>query len=585
MLLLSKRVVLFLTLHLFHEVVLGSKMNHRRVLTQQGYVRGIRQDIQTNNGQAKTVYKFLGVPYVEKPIGDLRFKPPQALSTRRSSDYDATSVRPICMQDEYYFDSIRGAWPEFDPKRDMSEDCLYLNIYTQSTRGKKKYPVIFYIHGGGYFSGSPTRDTSPGEYLPTRGVVLVTIQYRLGPFGFFTTGDSEAPGNVGLLDQVEALKWVQRNIEGFCGDKNSVTLLGESAGGSSVGLHYLSPLSRGLFHRGIAVSGVDLCPFAHKPKSTVLEYSKELVRKVNCSKATSRQILQCLKSVSSATFFNNRIYWLMQPFVDQRFLPDEPKILRKRGKFYKLPLMSGFVSQEGSFVVDLYSKNYNTTYNSTGLGEYLDNVFLPIEYNCKKDKAYVAYNALKFQYTPWDDLNNRAMFRHKLTEMWSDYFFIAPTDAALTIHSDHGDPTYMFEFAHRSRYHPKPEWMGVIHEDTTAYKFGLPLLNSKTRLKFDKKDKKVSDMVVTMFTNFAKFGNPTPRRVRGLKWDNFDSSKKAYLKIKENSVMTSKYHPLRMAFWNSYFLTLLPKKPLPPSGGKDSVVSDAAVNMNYGKLN
>ncbi|XP_031560819.1 cholinesterase 1-like [Actinia tenebrosa] len=539
--------------------------------TKQGKVKGVRQEVEVDNKQKKNVYKFLGVPYAQKPIGDLRFKPPQALSARRSSDYDATSLRPICTQPQYYFDSIKGAWPEFDETKDMSEDCLYLNIYTPSIKScKKKYPVIFYIHGGSYVAGTPTRDISPGEYLPTRGVVLVTIQYRLGTFGFFTTGDSEAPGNVGLLDQVEALKWVQQNIEGFCGDKNSVTLLGESAGGSSVSLHYLSPLSRGLFHRGIAVSGVDLSPFAYKPKSTVLKASETLISKLNCERNNSKATLQCLQSSSISDIRKNAPSpFLMQPFVDKHFLPDEPQQLRTEGKFRKLPLMSGFVSQEGAMLLESKKKE---EYNTEGFRKYLED-FLKMSFQRTKDKALTAFNALEFQFTPWGFLSNGPKHRRKLVEMLSDFYVAAPTHAALTYHSDYGAPTYMFEFAHRSKLHPKPKWMGVIHEDTTPYKFGLPLLNSKTRLKFDEKDKKVSDTLVTMFTNFAKFGKPIPTPVKIIKWLKFKSFRTSYMKVKEKPFLTSRYYPLRMAFWNKYFPTLLPDK-------EDSVLGDEVADLS-----
>ncbi|XP_031560749.1 cholinesterase 1-like [Actinia tenebrosa] len=542
--------------------------------TKQGKVKGVRQEVEVDNKQKKIVYKFLGVPYAQKPIGDLRFKPPQALSARRSSDYEATSLPLICIQANHYFDSIKGAWPEFDPTKDMSEDCLYLNIYTPSIKScKKKYPVIFYIHGGSYFAGTPTRDISPGEYLPTRDVVLVTIQYRLGPFGFFTTGDSEAPGNVGLLDQVEALKWVQQNIEGFCGDKNSVTLLGESAGGSSVGLHYLSPLSRGLFHRGIAVSGVEFSPFAFKPKSTVLEASNNLIEKVNCRKQSLRETVGCLKSIPSATVFENSIYWLMQPFVDQHFLPDDPKTLRKEGRFQKLPLMSGFTSQDASFVIET---SVTGNYSTPKLREFLDDHFQRF-IGYAKEEAKDAYNALVAKYEL--NVEDTSELRQNLIDMLSDYYMKAPTHAVLSFHSDKGASTFMFEFAYRSKLHPKPEWMGVVHEDTTAYKFGLPLLNSKTGLKFDKRDQKVSDVVVTMFTNFAKFGNPTPIPVRGAKWDPFDSSKKAYLKIRKNPVMKNNYRPRRMNFWNSEFPSLLPK------GSKKEHISSGDAVKKRGKPN
>ena len=125
----------------------------------------------------------------------------------------------------------------------------------------RKSSLSWYIfHGGGYDAGTPA--VSPGDVIPLWGVVLVTIQYRLGPFGFVTTGDSVAPGNYGMLDQIEALRWVQENIKAFGGDPSKVTIFGESAGGSSVGLLLVSPRSKGLFHRAISISGVDLSPFA-----------------------------------------------------------------------------------------------------------------------------------------------------------------------------------------------------------------------------------------------------------------------------------------------------------------------------------
>ncbi|XP_031560567.1 cholinesterase 1-like [Actinia tenebrosa] len=565
-LVMSKHRTISLYCLMFHFVAIAFGTNTTRVLTQQGYVRGIRQDIQTHQGQTKTIYKFLGVPYVEKPIGNLRFKPPQALSNQRLSDYNATDFRPICIQSGNYFDSISRAWPEFDPKRDMSEDCLYLNIYTPSTNSTWRYPVIVHIHGGSYYVGTPTRDILAGEYLPTRGVVLVTIQYRLGPFGFFTTGDSEAPGNLGLLDQVEALKWVQRNINSFGGDNNSVTLLGESAGGSSVALHYLSPLSSGLFHRGIAVSGVDFCPFAYKPKSSVLAYSKELVKNVNCTRNSSQLIVQCLQLVSSTNVFTNSRYWLLQPFVDQHFLPDNPKALKKRGQFLKLPLMAGFVSQEGSFVLEFEKVN---VYDDRSFRTYLES-FFELKFGRKVHNAQAAYSALKSQYTP--DNNDPSEYRKKLVEMLSDFYVTAPTHPSLTFQSENSTANFMFEFAHRSQFHPKPQWMGVVHEDTTAYKFGLPLLSSNpSELRFDDNDRNVSDMVVTMFTNFAKFGNPTPTAVNGVQWASFNSSLKNYLKIQSNPVMTSNYYPQRMTFWNSRFPMLFPNNStLPSSTGPQS---------------
>jgi carboxylesterase type B len=343
-----------------------------------------------------------------------------------------------------------------------------------------------------------------------------------------------------------------------------VTLLGESAGGSSVSFHFLSPLAKGLFHRGIAVSGVDFSPFATTPKTAVLDASKQLAKNLDCTTKSNVEMLQCLRLFPSSTISKNAPNLPITPFVDNHFLPDEPKRLRKEGKFHKLPLMSGFVSQEGSFMLQNIKLE---RLNSSRFRDYLDG-FLQREYKREKDQARIAFNALQFQYTPWADVNDSHRIRKKLVDMLTDYFIVAPTHAVLTMHSSQGAPTYMFEFSHRSKFHPKPKWMGVVHEDTSPYKFGLPLLNSPTKRKFDDDDKNVSDLMVTLFLNFAKFGDPTPTPVHGARWDPFNSSTKAYLKINKNPVMKNKYHPLRMAFWNSYFPTLIPARSLPPSSGE-----------------
>ena len=128
---------------------------------------------------------------------------------------------------------------------------MYLDVYTPNV--SLSLPLMVYIHGGGYDVG--TAATSPSDILALQGVVVVVIQYRLGPFGFLTTGDSAAPENLGMLDQVEALKWVKENIENFDGNPGKVTIFGESAGGTSVSLHLLSPLSQDLFHQVIAEVG------------------------------------------------------------------------------------------------------------------------------------------------------------------------------------------------------------------------------------------------------------------------------------------------------------------------------------------
>ena len=202
--------------------------------------------------------------------------------------YLAKKHANICVQPNYLEKLIRSVTPNFT----YSEDCLYLDIYSPNI--SLSLPVMVYIHGGGYVLG--TAITSPSDILALQGVVVVIIQYRLGPFGFLTTGDSAAPGNYGMLDQVEALKWVNENIKHFGGNPSMVTIFGQSAGGSSVGLHLLSPLSRDLFHQAIAESGVDLSSFAIQPKSYGLRFTRELSKRLNCGMsnhhAMARKVLQ-----------------------------------------------------------------------------------------------------------------------------------------------------------------------------------------------------------------------------------------------------------------------------------------------------
>lgn len=549
------------------------------VLTKHGYIVGLEDTITYKNHE-RTIYKFLGVPYAEKPIGNLRFKRPQPLKMA-GVVYNATYFRPVCIQHlSFYNASIKLAWPGFTNEKGSNEDCLYVNIYTPERILAKRYPVIVYIHGGSFVAGTPVRDESPGDFMPTEDVVLVTVQYRLGIFGFFSTGTLDAPGNVGLLDQVEALKWVQENIESFGGDPNSVTLLGESAGGASVTFHYLTPLSKGLFHRAIAISGVDFSPFAIKPKETVLEMSAQIARNVNCYDEEPSAMLQCLRSVPVDDFLeiNGGIPVFLTPFVDNYFLPNHPKKMREQGLFQKLPLMTGFVSHEGSFIL----KGNEPKYNKQGLRKYLER-FAKEQYGAVSS---FAVDALEFQYTPWTDLNDAAKFRKKLVEMLSDFFIAAPTHDLLTVHSDNGPPTYLFEFTHRSKLKIRhPKWMGVVHGDTTAYKFGAPLLNKTMLVKFDDDDKNVSDILVHLCLNFAKFGNPTPSRVRGIQWDAYNSSTKAYLKINNNPSMANHFHPARMAFWNHYFPRLVKRKAATDYPGiLGSRNDDDSLKINVGAL-
>jgi len=216
------------------------------VKTEQGKVTGKT----LNDGKVKA---FLGLPYAAAPVGDLRWKDP-APAAKWKGERDATKFGAHCAQNHVFDDMVFQGPP-------ASEDCLFLNVYTPADATEKsKLPVMFWIHGGGYSGGGSDEPRHNGDFLPLKGVVLVTINYRLGVFGFLATSDlakegNGSAGNYAMMDMVAALKWVKENIRNFGGDAENVTIFGESAGSFAVSTLMASPMARGLFEKAIGESG------------------------------------------------------------------------------------------------------------------------------------------------------------------------------------------------------------------------------------------------------------------------------------------------------------------------------------------
>lgn len=321
------------------------------VSTKYGDIEGFKVPYPSAPGPFKSVSKFLGVPFAAPPTGEFRFKAPQPVKGWKSDTVkEAKRHGNICMQNKTNVANLLELFQVTDFS--LSEDCLYLDVYSPNV--SLSLPVMAYIHGGNYRSG--TAITSQSDILALQGVVVVIIQYRLGAFGFLTTGDSAAPGNFGMLDQVEALKWIRDNIVNFGGNPDKVTIFGESAGGSSVSLHLLSPVSKGLFHQVIAESGVDLSPFAIQRGSFGLRFAKELANKLSCPSNDHNAMVDCIRGKQAAEVQSAAEKMVSSsigeinfaPVVDKNFLHDTPKNLRSEGKFAKVPLMISFTSQEGS---------------------------------------------------------------------------------------------------------------------------------------------------------------------------------------------------------------------------------------------
>ena len=534
------------------------------VNTRYGSVEGTVRHFPDAQGSIKSVHKFLGVPYAAPPVAELRFQPPKPPPSWKPRVYNATYFRNVCYQDPAY---NKFFWPNFSQLQ--SDDCLYLNIYTPANSSSEKplYPVMVYIHGGGYEAGTPV--VSPGDVIPLWGIVLVTIQYRLGPLGFITTGDSNAPGNYGMLDQVEALKWVQKNIGDFRGDPSSVTIFGESAGGSSVGLHLLSPLSKGLFHRAIAMSGVGYSPFATELQSDAVHHSEVIAARVGCPTGVKADMVTCLRATDARDIPVDDIN-VWKPIVDGNFLLDSPQKLREAGKFHRVPFMAGFTSEDGAYFIDPPNltldsfSEFSQTYTTAAVGS-------------GRSVPDVALQTVSFFYTPWPYTADPFKLKRGLASIITDCFFTAPVHAEMTLHSQAGAPVYFYEFSHRSKFNPSPPWKGVAHKDDTPYEFGFPLMNLTVLQEYDDTDRNVSRLVITLFTNFAKYGNPTPRPLRGVTWDRFNSSHMTYMRIQAEPEMALNYRPTEVAFWNEFYPRLAskvqPSSPVQSLGVRSSATS------------
>jgi len=299
------------------------------------------------------VYK--GIPYAAPPVGKLRWKPPQPVEPW-DGVRACTEFGPWCPQPQPLIGKELGR---------MSEDCLYLNVWTPAASPGDRLPTMLWIHGGGHTTGSGAATFYDGEKLARQGVVVVTINYRLGPFGYFAhpllSKESEhgVSGNYGMLDQIAALQWVQRNIAAFGGDPGCVTIFGESAGAASVCRLMVSPLAKGLFHRAIAQSGGAHGRNRHLRRTwygmePMEKVGERLAATLGCDKAPHP--LAALRAVSPEELLtaSNPVQGLFGrgtrfgPVIDGWALPDDPSDLWQAGKQHDVPFLTGSNADEGT---------------------------------------------------------------------------------------------------------------------------------------------------------------------------------------------------------------------------------------------
>ncbi|XP_033624827.1 cholinesterase 1-like [Asterias rubens] len=381
---------------------------------------------------------------------------------------------------------------------------------------------MVFIHGGAFFFGMGSMPEYFGQPISTVGdVIYVSINYRLGPFGFLTTGDSEAPGNVGLMDQSLALKWVKNNIARFGGDADKITIFGESAGAASVSFHLVSKQSVGLFNQAIMQSGTSTSFFAYQRS---MDYAKNQARDVaveaGCPTVTTATMISCLQKISSRQLKISayKVDMAYLPVVDGFFLHDKPENIIASGDFQKVDILIGSMKDEGTLaalVLDLLPNYLSKTAPPMNKLEFLDTYpdWVHTYGDVRNNNALK--QAIETRYiTP---ANPSSDFLQSFAQIVTDYTWLAPIDQTVRAHLNASTKVFMYEMtqvATVSIYHVfmfGPNWMGAAHADDIPFMFGnswIPEVFYKSG-KPKPEERMLSNTMMKYWTNFAKTGDPS----------------------------------------------------------------------------
>ena len=504
--------------------LLAAAQSAETLRLEQGLIAGV-----PGADDAVRVYK--GVPFAAPPVGDLRWRAPRPPASWQGT-HVADAFAPGCVQ---HVAGSRPPWTEaFMHQGSTSEDCLYLNVWTAAAtdRGEQR-PVLVYIYGGGFSEGSGSVSLYDGEALARKGLVVVTINYRVGVFGFLAHPDLSAEstrgasGNYGLLDQVAALHWVRQNIAAFGGDPGNVTLAGQSAGAISVYLLTASPLAEGLFHRAIVQSGPGgLASFGlTSTRSLARPLSEAEAAGTEFAEALGGYSIQALRAMSAEDLTaTGSPPMRFGPVIDGYFLPDDVSTIYAGGVQHDVPMLTGFNADEASAFPG-YGKTTAEAFRKTARARYGTSAeaFLALYGASTDEEAGRAQKA-----------SQRDLAAVALRRIARERARTAKTDA------------YLYYFARGIPWPERPEF-GAFHTAEVPYFFNNLKHLSRP---WEALDRQLADVMSSYWANFAATGNPNGEGLPT--WPAYDEQKVRFMNLGdpvEPRVLTDR---ARLDFFEAY---------------------------------
>ncbi|KAL1506685.1 hypothetical protein ABEB36_006005 [Hypothenemus hampei] len=529
---MSVKIVLFFTF-----IVLQINQGFSETVTLQISDGDIVGQVGTTVRQNITYYSFRGIPYAEPPVGDLRFASPVKNSPWNGT-LNATYDRSECPQ--YSSDDLLGTTLY------GAEDCLYINVYTPDVN--ENFPSVVWIYGGAFMTGNSSFASFGPDYFLEQGIVFVSFNYRLGILGFLSTEDEACPGNWGIKDQVLALQWVQENIAYFGGDPGNVTIFGESAGAVSVSLLMQTNMTEGLFHRAIMNSGTTLNLWGLNTRAaataTLVSTNMGIIttNKTTMINELRKVDVEKVMNVGSNTawtlFLTNGLRGLpyaptIEPNIEGALYTNPSDAALSAGLFHKVPVLMGFNSEEavsaGSVphYIDIYLNYY-------GL---IVGFLTPYSLTSDEIKRFICGQDIKLNFFGDGTLGNR----ENLIKFVSADQFNRPIRRAAGDMANYTD-VYFYEFGYQGNVSvqgEEREFDGTGHAEDVYY-----LFNIQNSTNYTNTDLYVSETMVLLWSNFIKYGKPTPfedERLNNTIWEpvKSDSDDFTYLSINQSVTLAA----------------------------------------------